>query len=178
MGIKKITAKMLKKAGACPSGLKAFSKAFPKGADITVGNALRGMNIDYDLEWFEFEILTAKQRTAVKSAYRDIEIDNEKQDEDRLELMRKESYEQEDAVNALEAELLKEREHLEELDDRIAQAECDGFDDDGAWEDEETVLARAIVSVLTGKPAVEKKKAKKAVKKAKKKVKKAKKKRR
>lgn len=55
----RITARLLASKGACPDQVKLFRRTFPKGADVTVKNALKAVSAGLDLNWAACNLLSA-----------------------------------------------------------------------------------------------------------------------
>jgi hypothetical protein len=64
----RITAAMLLKHGACAPNVRYFRKLFPKGADVTVANALRCVRAGLSLGWAASRLLSAPALAAYHEA--------------------------------------------------------------------------------------------------------------
>lgn len=56
----KVTAKMLKKKGACKGQIKVFKEEWPDGVEVTLDNCLRAEELRLDIYWFASTFLTGK----------------------------------------------------------------------------------------------------------------------
>lgn len=48
----RLTVEILKSLGACRDGIEDFAKEWPNGAEVTVENVLRAMELEMDFDWF------------------------------------------------------------------------------------------------------------------------------
>lgn len=64
----KVTVAVLQQADACPTHLRRFAQEWPDGAEVTLDNVLRALELRLSLEWFVNRFFTYAARAAYDAA--------------------------------------------------------------------------------------------------------------